>query len=537
VIRVRLLTLVHGLALALLAGLMACGHEGGAPVPRGPAYDAEGRLQRGGGGAPSDAPNVIVLVVDTLRADAVDPIDPERAAMPFLSALAQKSVCFTQASAPAPWTLPSLTSLLTSRLPHEHGVTGEVLNAAHVERLPTLPEVLRHNFGYRTTAMLGGLGPQVARALGQGFDEASDDFALRVAAAQLGPWAKTRDRRKPFFLMLHTFEAHDPYGEHNHPHPMTAPTTEALEAARTTLKAMGAEPQADELVWHALTSQAHAHLLYRTGEFRAWRADLNRYLWDGLERKPNPDLCARLAAAYRTGLGWVDARLKELHATLASEGLLENTLLIVTGDHGEAFGEHGRLRHGNVLYDEVLRVPLVISGPAPFDRPALIEGSVGLTDIAPTLLELVGAPNLDQADGRSLLALARAGGGPGRAVEAQEERSPLHTSGASLARLASLRSTDWKYVCTHDLVAGSLREEAYDLRSDPEERVNRAGPDGVLGSLPFDEEFCRGVERIRMRFWGQAAQVDRQIAQGYGAGLQMTVTPRPAASCETGESP
>jgi arylsulfatase A-like enzyme len=337
--------------------------------------------------------------------------------------------------------------------------------------------------------------------------------------------------------MLHTFEAHDPYGEHNHPYPPVGPTPEALQAARETLKAMGASPRPEELAWQVLTSQAHSHLLYRTGEFRAWRADMNRYLWDGLEREPNPELCARLGAAYRAGLGWVDARLAELHALLQAHGLLENTLLVIAGDHGEAFGEHGRLRHGNVLFDEVLRVPLVISGPAPFDRAARIDGSVGLTDLAPTVLDLVGAPNLDGADGRSLVSLVRAGGGAGRAVAAEEERSPLHTSGASLARLASLRSSAWKYICTHDLAAGTMREEAYDLRSDPEERHNRAGPLGLLGAMPFDEEFCRGVERIRTRFWGQAAQVDRQIAQGYAAGLQLTVTPRPAASCETGESP
>jgi arylsulfatase A-like enzyme len=529
------------LALAMLAVTLSstgCGSDGERPPPAATrTYDAEGRALHpiASGRA---RPNVVVLLIDTLRADAVTPTPTEGTpeagtVMPYLSGLAGRSVCFTQASSPAPWTLPSVLSMFTGMLPRDHGLTTEdLVGAPHVAHLATWAEVMRSSLGYQTCGLFGSYSAGMSTALDDGFDTAREGFDLQRIDAELDAWTAERDPARPFFLYLHSFEAHDPYGAASHPPvgPTAAQFAQQEVAALASLEALGSEPSIAELLLRSTTDGVQRVVLRRHPRYRPLQTDLVRYMWSGLATDPGPSIAPRLEAAYRAGLTWVDGLIAQAVASLERRGLLENTLLIVTGDHGEAFGEHGMLLHGRQVYDELLRVPLVLRGPPPFDRAQRIGGSVGLTDIFPSVLAWLGAPPPDDIEGRSFLPLLAADG-PGRPVEAQEVRTQMHTAGLSAAVLGSVRSSAWKYIGTYDILAGTLSEEAYDLRADAEERRNLAGPDGLVRDLPFDEPFCMAVERTRDRLWASAAQGAGRELAGSGVGAAMKVADRPASDC------
>jgi arylsulfatase A-like enzyme len=223
---------------------------------------------------------------------------------------------------------------------------------------------------------------------------------------------------------------------------------------------------------------------------------LQRYMFDGLARRPDPELAAELHEAYRGAARWVDGLLERTVALLERLGLLHDTLLVVTSDHGEAFGEHGALQHQRWLHEELLRVPLVLRGPAPFDAPQLLGASVGLIDVLPTFFDWAGMLAPPHGEGRSFLPLLLGAAGE-HVVQAEEARMPTVTGGASRGVLASARSTRWKYVVTHELLDGSLAEELYDLAADPETRANLLA--GGAAAHAVDPDFAAGVERARDR--------------------------------------
>jgi arylsulfatase A-like enzyme len=171
---------------------------------------------------------------------------------------------------------------------------------------------------------------------------------------------------------------------------------------------------------------------------------------------------------------------------------------IVVADHGEEFGEHGNLLHARRLYDELVRVPLVVSAPGRLPA-GVVGGSCSLADVAPTVLELAGVAPAGPLDGRSLLALG-AGRAQGRPVTGEEERwVPTTTGGEQRLRVFSVRTELAKYVLTVDQKTnGVVAEELYDLVADPAERrslplegLDRPGPD-----------FCRAVAAVRARVPG-----------------------------------
>jgi choline-sulfatase len=256
-----------------------------------------------------------------------------------------------------------------------------------------------------------------------------------------------------------------------------------------------------------------------------------RYLWSGLASEPRPALVEEVRSAYREGVRWVDDGLRDTFGVLEKAGLLKDALTIVTADHGEAFGEHGMLLHGRALYDEVLRVPLVVRGPAPFDKPRKVAASVSLTDVLPTVLDLVGLPPADDAEGTSLRPVVEQGGN-GRAVEAEETRAQAQTAGESIAVLGSVRTVARKFIATYEMKTGEYREELYDLAADPGERVNLAGADGLAPDLTADEAFCRAVGRIRERLWAASARTrDAQANRELLTDLKAISRARPVSPC------
>jgi arylsulfatase A-like enzyme len=477
-------------AILLVTGVMlgACGGRDD-PVPK-PArnYDAEGRplVQFDAHASP---PSLVLIVIDTLRADALeDPDGPSR--MPYLKSEAERGVLCTQATSAAPLTLPSVASLLTGRLPSDHGCLAEDGVPALRPDLTTFAEVLGVAHGYETVALVGGNWSAGPDTVFQGFSHVAPGFALEGTRPFLEDWARGRDRSRPFFLLLHTYEAHHPYGRDNHPYPnLPVPLPEAAAYAQSMT---GASPP--ELVYQLLTDRvAGAALRLREPEVGVQVA---RFMWRGLRDVPQPAYAAGLRDAYLDGVEWVDALLRGTLAEMRRWGLLDRALLVVTSDHGEAFGEHGLLMHGRDCHDELVRVPLVMSGPPPFVRGARLDASVGLVDVLPTFLELARLPPVVTASGRSFLGMLPSGG-PERPVISETRALPAMTGGDSDLHIVSVRTSRWKVILTLDRTTGAVREEAFDLSSDPGEQRNLVPAGGSVASVRFDDELRRSVALAR----------------------------------------
>jgi len=381
-------------------------------------------------GDPPRRPDIILITIDTLRADRVGATGGPTGITPAIDELARSGAAFLDATAHVPLTLPSHTSILTGRYPIAHGVhdnSGITLGAD----VPTLATIL-HGAGYHTAAFVSSFVLRGATGLSRGFDRYDDRFEgagrAHVATASLERRAAdvARDVTQwlaaaphPFFLWVHFYDPHAPYD----PPPAFA------------------------------------------GRF-AGRP------YDGE------------VASADFGVGSVIGALPA-----ATRG---NTLIVVTGDHGESLGEHGESEHGILLYDATLHVPLIIQGPG-VGAHLRVDRQVRHVDLLPTIAELSGNPPPAGIDGVSLAPLLR-GAVPGGT------RSGINNSNEPPASYAesrfgerhfgwrptrSLRDGEWKYI-------DSGAPELYHVRVDKAERENitgthaetAAGMAKALGALP-----------------------------------------------------
>jgi arylsulfatase A-like enzyme len=509
-----------------LAFVVGCGRDE-APDGSQQAYDARGARIKPGP-ALENPPNIIVLVIDALRADAIAadgiPLPLAQQRMPFLASLAEQGVQFTQATASAPWTLPSMVSLFTGLRPSKHG-QNRMEDQWHLPgAVTTLPEVLKTGYGYDTAAFVNGRWFQQSKAsLLQGFTTREVAFSLQDMEGTVGRWNKRRDRARPFFLMLHTCDVHDPYGKANHPWPLGPKMPGPVDPA---LLEPGVDPgDIFRACFLELTAgvSLHSHMGSRLGDLLQW------YKYKGYAEAPRPELARELEQAYWEGARWGDDLLASAHEKLERWGLLENTLLVVTADHGQAFGEHGNLAHTLCLYDEVIHVPLVMKGPGVFADAHVIDDSVALFDVLPTFLDWIGAAPLADIDARSFLQLLRGEHESWCRPVISEELLTRMSTGCDVNSIrVSVRSSAWKYLATIDRLRGEVHEEAYDLRLDPEERHDLGERTGTLpsGKL-FDPCVCAVLEEMRRLIWQDDAQSDEVITTPYGAGQLRMRTPRP----------
>ena len=422
--------------------------------------------------AAPDRPNVVVLLVDTLRADAVGSHDGSASLTPRLDALAAEGLVFTQAVAQSSWTLESVSSLMTGRHPRAHGARGREARTQGEAEWGVLGDDLVTWAEAAARAGITPIGvsanPLVSRGtnLAQGFETFvelpwSPEGRNWPAAAAVNEaflaWLRTRGDYR-FVAYLHYMEPHDPYT------PLEAPAA-AAGVGRAIARGW-VRDAANRINWSRaapLSAGEITHLrdLYRR-EVAAWDASLGALL-DGLRRA----------------------------------GLLERTILLVTSDHGEEFQEHGRLTHGSHLYEETVRVPLVLRGPgvAPGRRDELAQG----IDVFPTLARLLGVPPPPGLPGHDLLA----GGPPPTAV--LETSRGIGPDGARLD-LVAVRTARWKLVET----PGLARRELYDLANDPDERVDRAA------SAPEPAELGAALER-----WRAATRPAAEAPLGGGVGERL----------------
>ncbi len=339
----------------------------------------------------------------------------------------------------------------------------------------------------------------------------------------VGRWNESRDPSKPFFLLLHTYDLHDPYGEANHPWPLRPP--ESGTADRSLLEA-GTDP-AD--IFRACYLDLESAMVFNHILGPRLADLLQRYKFRGYAEDPRPELAWELEKAYWDGARWVDDLLARAHAKLASWGMLENTLLVVTSDHGQAFGEHGNLAHTLFLYDEVVKVPLVMTGLAPFKGGRVVDESVALLDVLPTFLDWVGAAPLGDTDAHSFMPLVRGDTANWcRPVVSEERLSRASTGEDTNAIRLSARTDALKYIATFDLATGQVFEEAYDLRLDPEEQQDFGAGTGELPEgKAFDACMCAAIEELRELIWLIPAETEQVVTTPYATERQYASTPRP----------
>src|SRR5262245_2373210 len=383
--------------------------------------------------------NVVLISIDTLRADHVGIYGAERDLTPVLDELGTRGVVFDQAVAQAPWTIPSHATMLTSQYPSALGV-GPFANPGKLsEAAVTLAEVF-HEHGFATAAITGGY---VSKDLGfdQGFDsfrETPDTPSMAYTVTYADEWLEKQDAARPFFLFLHTFEVH----QYDPPAEFRRRWVRPYEGPLSGLDSVPAFVQ----------SPANLERVRALGP-EDWRYLRDRY-----------DAC----------LASVDSEIGRLLGILQARGLRERTLVVVTSDHGEEFGEHGGSGHGYTLYDENLRVPLLLSHPS---LPALrVAEQVRLLDLAPTIAQLAGLPIPALWQGTSLVPLLSGStlSLPAFAEHAHRPMKAVRKAGAKLV-----------------VEARGPRRLLFDLAGDPVERTSLAG----AGSAR-ERELCEALRRF-----------------------------------------
>jgi arylsulfatase A-like enzyme len=362
------------------------------------------------------AKGVLLVSIDTLRRDHVGAYGYPRPTTPRLDALAGAGLLCEDAVSSSSWTLPAHLSLLTSADPGAHG--GVDMSHGFNRRLPTLADQLKAA-GFATQAVTSHLYVSATYGLDQGFDRLDfhqDRKATDVADRALDLLDRFGDR--PFFVFLHFYDPHWHYDP----------------------------PEATARLF------AHEYTGTLTGQ------------WQDFSRRDRGSVTAadlqHLLDLYDGEIRYVDDELGRVLDHLRARGLERNTLVAVTSDHGEEFLEHGSWEHQKTLYEEVVRIPLMMRGPGLAPRREPQQSS--LLDVAPTILEWAGVAALPAAQGRSLLA-------PAPEREAYGETDQTDDG----ARRLFLRGGQGRWKAIVSLARDKdrpLREEWYDLAADPRER-------------------------------------------------------------------
>ena len=383
-----------------------------------------------GGGEPA-RPNLLLITVDTLRADRLGAWGYERATSPALDAWVESAVRFDDCQASSSWTLASLASLMTGLSTSAHGCW--TYTSALDQEFVTLAEIMSEQ-GYTTAGVPSHVFLGSRFGLQQGFAEYDESLVMpgvtRSHKAISSPpvsqrglrWLRQNaDASEPWFLWLHYFDPHEDYN-------------------------------------------VHAGVSERFGVEQAE----DRY--DG-------------------EIAFTDRHIGRVLKALEEGGHHEDTIVVFVADHGEEWREHGRLGHGNTLYDEVTRIPLAISGPG-LD-PRVVEQSVGVVDVLPTLLELCDLPLRNELDGRSLVPLLEGG-------SREEQPILLELQLRKNTELAALVEGDWKLVL--DRKSGAV--ELYDRAADPLEQLDRS-----MGEAERVERMLAVLERAVERSLGRRPNI------------------------------
>jgi arylsulfatase A-like enzyme len=324
------------------------------------------------------AVNVLVIVVDTLRANHLSPYGYTRPTSPNLARIAAQGVLFENAMAPSSWTLPSHASMLTGRYPHEHG--AQFVDSTLTLQYPTVGEAFQR-LGYRTAGFSASTFFFSRRTgLGRGFMHFEDDFE---SAASAFPQTYYGERLEKALYRLNL--AHDRIGRRS-----------ALQLNRHALRWMAADTHHP---FFAFLNYYDVHDPYLPPEPYLHRftqlphpAGPIPLAWDWFIHL-TPEQRQGEMDAYDGAIQFADVQLNDLFRELARRGLDKNTLVVITSDHGEAFNEHGLMDHMNALYRELIHVPLIFWMPGKVPAGVRIATPISTVSLPATLLSIAGQRN------------------------------------------------------------------------------------------------------------------------------------------------
>jgi arylsulfatase A-like enzyme len=461
--------------------------------PPAASYDGDGRPAAGI--RPSARPNVVLLCVEGVRADALSD-RTRKPLMPRLLALASQGTHFTGAVSPAARTAPGAASLLTGLVPSAAGVDSRA-GVSEVRDLhamiPTLAEILAAS-GYRTAAWAGRSLTGKARGLEQGFQSFAEAESIPAARPAIDAWVAAAPRATSSFLFVHARPA-------------------IPDGARASNDLPGAgpvgpppSPHAAEWAWLAAgNAAANAYGWSRTEQERY------RFL-ESLSAADRSAMAARLRVDYDAALGHVDEAAASLLESLRAR-LPAPSVVVLASTHGEVFGEHDRVGAGGALHEENVRVPVVVWSKdlAPGRR----QGACSHVDVAPTVLAALGLPPPPDADGFSLAEPRSTAAA--RVVFSQEKARVRGPDGPADHVLAAVRSARAKYVADLDSRTREATERLFDLEADPLETY----PLPVVDVARFGPTFAGAVKRLQDAIQGSKDQALRLEQLGYGFAEQI----------------
>ncbi|HNQ94338.1 MAG TPA: sulfatase [Anaerolineales bacterium] len=420
----------------------------------------------------ADAPNIIVIVVDTLRADHLSSYGYERETSPFMDGLAAEGVRFENAISPSSWTQPSHASMLTGRYTYEHQAETRPLDDTY----PTIGEVLQAQ-GYRTGAFSANtLFFTRRQGFGRGFLHFEDNYqsvsdaflnsslygylfdyyGLRkalnyegVPTRRLAPeinrsalqWIDQGDQ--PFFVFINYFDVHDPY---------TPP-----------------EPYLSKY------GQTQGGLI--NGFIERYHPELT------------PEQLQSEIDAYDGSINYVDDQISALFAELESRGELENTIVIITADHGESLGEHGLLQHSASLYRQEIHVPLIVWG-AGVPSGIIVDTPVSTASLPVTIMQLLGA-NDGAFPSQPLTKLFGGSVPPGWAQpisEVAQFDGAAEQNPTTYGEMKSVVGDQLQYI-----VHEEFGEVLYNWRDDPQEQSNLANDPASASALDGFRSYLEGL--------------------------------------------
>lgn len=407
---------------------------------------AEWRWRQTAAAAPADAPNVLILLLDTVRARNLGLYGYNRATSPSIDSLASSSAVFDQAFASAGWTLPSHCTFFTGRYPSNHSCRWEDA----LDKTPrTVAEVFRDH-GYRTAGFAANLFYTTHETgIARGFNR-WEDFKVslkqilcsstlaQAAMVRESIWDTATTKR---FEALRTFTLKgDPKPE--------VDRRSAREVASPFIDWLGSDPSRP---FFAYLNFFDAHEPYQPAE---------GYAAHFVKDKPTEQ------DRYDGGIAFMDAQVGRVIGELRRRGILDRTLVVVMGDHGEQFGEHELMTHGNSLYIQLLQVPLLMRLPGKLPAGVRVSRSVTLRDLPRTLLDVAGINDTKGIFGVSLIPAISDSAHNTSAIIAETEQTskwnkvPTHDGPMSAAM-------DQRY---HYIKSATGPEWLYDYRADPEER-------------------------------------------------------------------
>jgi len=405
-----------------------------------------------------DAPNMVLVVIDTLRADHVSGLGYERETTPFLDKLARRGVSYERAYATSPWSLPSHVSLMTGNTFEIHGI-GQY-NQHGLRSYPgrILPEILQEH-GYRTGAFSANSFLVTHDRLGRGFVHFDDFFYSLQDAVLRTMYGRVFDK----FVMQKLGYEDIPARRH------------AEDINRAFLSWLDRAPAPP---FFALLNYMDVHDPYLPPEpYRSRFSPAARFsgLINARVERGFPELSdAQLAAeiaAYDGGIAYIDEQIRLLVHELETRGMLANTIIAITSDHGESFGEHGLLLHGSSLYHEQLHVPLILFWDGHIPEGVRLDDTVSNASLPATLLELGSLDNTLLASVPSL-AQWQTATGPDSIATAQVEQTDWVQKGspAFTGMLRSILKDRWQLIHhEHD------GPQLFNLRNDPMEEENLSG--------------------------------------------------------------